>query len=43
MINEVSIERREGMDYNKIEDGVMKKAMEFFQENAVDFFALTRK
>jgi hypothetical protein len=27
----------------KVEDGVMKKAMEFFQENAVDFFGIDKK
>jgi hypothetical protein len=31
------------MDYNEVEDSVMKKAMEFFQENAVDFFELDKR
>jgi hypothetical protein len=26
------------MDYNKIEDAVLKKVMEIFQQSAVDFF-----
>lgn len=31
------------MDYNKIEDSVMKKAMEFFKDNAVKFFGINTK
>lgn len=31
------------MDYNKIEDTVMKKAMEFFKDNAVKFFGINTK
>lgn len=31
------------MDYNKIEDAVLKKAMEFFKDNAVDFFDIDSK
>ncbi|MBP2023431.1 hypothetical protein J2Z44_003268 [Clostridium punense] len=31
------------MDYNKIEDTVMKKAMEFFKDNAVKFFGISTK
>ncbi len=31
------------MDYNKIEDTVLKKAMEFFKDNAVDFFGIDTK
>ncbi|MBE6059474.1 MAG: DUF4351 domain-containing protein [Clostridium sulfidigenes] len=28
------------MDYNKVEDAVLKKAMEFFKDNAVSFFGI---
>jgi len=28
------------MDYNKVEDAVLKKAMEFFKDNAVKFFGI---
>ena len=31
------------MDYNKIEDSVLKKAMEFFKDNAVKFFGINTK
>jgi hypothetical protein len=31
------------MDYNKIEDAVFKKAMEFFKDNAVEFFGINTK
>jgi len=31
------------MDYNKIEDVVLKKAMEFFKDNAVKFFGIDTK
>jgi len=31
------------MDYNKIEDSVLKKAMEFFKDNAVKFFGIDAK
>lgn len=31
------------MDYNKIEDAVFKKAMEFFKDNAVKFFGIDAK
>ncbi|MCB2288523.1 DUF4351 domain-containing protein [Clostridium sp. CS001] len=31
------------MDYNKIEDAVFKKAMEFFKDNAVKFFGINTK
>lgn len=31
------------MDYNKIEDAVLKKAMEFFKDNAVKFFGIDAK
>jgi hypothetical protein len=31
------------MDYNKIEDAVFKKAMEFFKDNAVTFFGIDTK
>lgn len=31
------------MDYNKIEDAVMKKAMEYFKESAVNFFGIDTK
>ncbi|MBK1813196.1 DUF4351 domain-containing protein [Clostridium sp. YIM B02505] len=31
------------MDYNKIEDAVFKKAMEFFKDNAVNFFGIDTK
>jgi hypothetical protein len=31
------------MDYNKIEDAVFKKAMEFFKDNAVEFFGIDTK
>ncbi|OPJ64123.1 DUF4351 domain-containing protein [Clostridium oryzae] len=31
------------MDYNKIEDTVFKKAMEFFKDNAVKFFGIDTK
>ncbi|MBK1809488.1 DUF4351 domain-containing protein [Clostridium sp. YIM B02505] len=31
------------MDYNKIEDAVFKKAMEFFKDNAVQFFGIDTK
>ena len=31
------------MDYNKIEDAVFKKAMEFFKDNAVNFFGINAK
>lgn len=31
------------MDYNKIEDAVLKKAMDFFKENAVTFFGIDTK
>ncbi|OPJ64024.1 hypothetical protein [Clostridium oryzae] len=31
------------MDYNKIEDAVFKKAMEFFKDNAVSFFGIDTK
>ena len=31
------------MDYNKIEDAVFKKAMEFFKDNAVNFFGINTK
>lgn len=31
------------MDYNKIEDSVLKKAMEFFKDNAVKFFGIDTK
>lgn len=31
------------MDYNKIEDAVFKKAMETFEQSAVDFFNIDTK
>ncbi|MPM35703.1 hypothetical protein SDC9_82296 [bioreactor metagenome] len=31
------------MDYNKAEDAVLKKAMEFFKDNAVKFFGIDTK
>ena len=31
------------MDYNKVEDAVLKKAMEFFKDNAVKFFGIDSK
>ena len=31
------------MDYNKVEDSVLKKAMEFFKDNAVKFFGIDTK
>ena len=31
------------MDYNKVEDAVLKKAMEFFKDNAVKFFGIDTK
>ncbi|MBU3191506.1 hypothetical protein K9O30_19670 [Clostridium bowmanii] len=31
------------MDYEKIEDSVLKSAMDFFQQNAVDFFGINTK
>ena len=31
------------MDYNKVEDSVLKKAMEVFQQNAVNFFKINTK
>jgi len=31
------------VDYNKIEDAVFKKAMEFFKDNAVKFFDINAK
>ena len=31
------------LDYNKIEDAVLKKAMEFFKDNAVKFFGIDTK
>jgi hypothetical protein len=31
------------MDYNKIEDSVLKKAMDIFKQSAVDFFGITTK
>jgi hypothetical protein len=31
------------MDYNKIEDAVFKKAMEFFKDNAAKFFGINTK
>ncbi len=31
------------MDYNKVEDAVLKKAMEFFKDNAVKFFGIDMK
>ena len=31
------------MDYNKVEDSVLKKAMEVFQQNAVNFFKINAK
>lgn len=31
------------MDYNKVEDSVLKKAMEVFQQSAVDFFKINTK
>ncbi len=30
------------MDYNKVEDAVLKKAMEFFKDNAVKFFGIDK-
>lgn len=31
------------MDYNKIEDTVLKKAMDIFKQSAVDFFGIDAK
>jgi predicted transposase/invertase (TIGR01784 family) len=31
------------MDYNKVEDAVLKKAMDFFKDNAVKFFGIDTK
>lgn len=31
------------MDYNKVEDAVLKKAMEFFKDNAVNFFGINTR
>lgn len=31
------------MDYNKVEDSVLKKAMEVFQQSAVNFFSINTK
>ncbi|MGH4140101.1 hypothetical protein [Clostridium sp.] len=31
------------MDYEKIEDSVLKSAMDFFQQNAVNFFGINTK
>ncbi|WP_315119157.1 DUF4351 domain-containing protein [uncultured Clostridium sp.] len=31
------------MDYNRVEDAVLKKAMEFFKDNAVKFFGIDTK
>lgn len=31
------------VDYNKYEDAVFKKAMEIFQQSAVDFFNINTK
>lgn len=31
------------MDYNKIEDTVLKKAMDIFKQSAVDFFEIDTK
>lgn len=31
------------MDYNKVEDSVLKKVMEVFQQNAVNFFKINAK
>lgn len=31
------------MDYNKIEDSVLKKAMDIFQQSAVNFFGIPTK
>jgi len=31
------------MDYEKIEDSVLKSAMDFFQQNVVDFFGINAK
>lgn len=40
---EDTIERRVIMDYNKVEDSVLKKAMEFFQQNAASFFGINKR
>ena len=37
------LEREVAMDYNKIEDAVMKKAMDIFRESAVNFFGIDTK
>lgn len=39
----ICIERVGAMDYNKIEDSVLKKAMEIFRQSAVDFFGINTK
>jgi hypothetical protein len=31
------------MDYNKIEDAVLKKAMDVFKQSAVNFFGIDAK
>jgi hypothetical protein len=31
------------MDYEKIEDSVLKSAIDFFQQNAVDFLGINTK
>ena len=41
--NNKKVERRNRMDYNKIEDAVMKSALSTFSQSAVDFFGIKKK